>query len=61
MSKCKHCGGDVFVKLYSVDQKLCADCKQYDHWPLKAGQESILVRGKQGERLLQEESRRDES
>ena len=44
---CKECGG-VCVTLSSIKMLLCSDCKRYYSWPLKAGQQSVLIHGERG-------------
>ncbi len=36
---CKHCGSSVLMRFGGEDVILCHDCKKYQHWPLKPGQE----------------------
>ena len=36
------------VSLTSIDKKLCPDCKSYQDWALKPGQQSLLIEGKKG-------------
>lgn len=48
MSKCRHCGSPSIVRLSSIDKKICADCKQYTEWKLKANQQSVLIKKKKG-------------
>jgi len=45
--KCNECGG-VLVTLSSIKKRLCSDCKRYEDWNLKAGQESVLIHGERG-------------
>lgn len=57
-SLCKKCGGGIITRFTSTNLKYCHDCKDYYDYPLKPGQESLLIEGLKGHaELVSKESR----
>lgn len=40
--RCVHCGSVYLCEFTSTNKKLCHDCKRYQDWKLRAGQDPLF-------------------